>query len=184
MGTYKYGKPNKEIDLAELREAIEHGYFTKPQTQKPYVITTYWIGNRRTEPLGILKEQVRLEGSSLFITIPAHKGGIRGGEIELPLTWFGVDLIVERWNHTKPGKRLFPFETSTAYRTIKRLWPKRTPHWLRYNRITKMRAMRDARQIDTDAIKSYTGIQSDQTIQRYGMKTQEKIHSVAISMNE
>lgn len=184
MGKYNDGKPNKEIDLAELQDKIEHGYYTKPTIHKAYVVLTYWVGNRRTEPLDLLKEDVTLEGESLFVNIEAKKGGMRGGKIELPLSWYGVNLIHKRWIETNNKKRLFPFETSTAYRIIKRLWSHRTPHWLRYNRVTKMRRLRDMGEIDTDAIKSYTGIQSDQTIQRYGMKTQEKIHSVATVMKE
>jgi hypothetical protein len=181
---YADGKPHEEISLKDLQAVIEHGNFTRPRIHKPYVVMTYWVGNRRTEPLGIVKEDVRLEGDSLFIKIPACKGGIRGGAIELPLTWYGVPLIKQRWTEIAKGKRLFPFRTSTAYRIIKRLWPKKTPHHLRYNRVTKMRTLRDQGKIDTDAIKSYTGIQSDATIQHYGMKTQKKIHSVAVVMNE
>lgn len=44
--------------------------------------------------------------------------------------------------------------------------------------------MRDAKKLDTDAIKSWTGIKNNRTIEGYGMKTEKKIHSVATVMNE
>lgn len=183
MGKYKHGKPNSEISLEDLKQAIEHGEF-KRSSHKSYLVALYWIGARRTEPLEVKKEDIRLEGDSLYVTIPAKKRGERGGEIKLPLKWFGVDLILERWKRTRKGRRLWNFSSSTAYRIIKRLWPEKTPHWLRYNRVTKLRKMRDKKEIDTDAIKSWTGIKRDQTIEGYGMKTQQKIHDVAETMKE
>ena len=184
MGSYKHGKPNEEMDIEELRHAIEKGSFTRPFLHKSYVAALYWIGARRTEPLQVRKEDVQLKDGALHVTIPAFKHGERGGEIVLPLEWFGVQLILERWKHTRPCQRLWPFSTSTAWRIIKRLWPKRTPRWLRYNRITKLRKLRDQKVIDTDAIKSWTGIKRDATIEGYGLKTQEKIQAVAEAMSE
>lgn len=184
MGKYLHGKPNEEISLGELKQAIEKGHFTKPLKHRSYLVALYWIGARRTEPLEVRKEDIRVEGDTLFIDIPAKKEGERGGLIELPLSWYGVNLILERWKRTHKGKLLWPFSTSTAYRIVKRIWPKRTPHWLRYRVVTKLRKLRDEKKVDTDAIKSWTGIKSDRTIEGYGMKTQQKIHTVAEAMNE
>jgi integrase len=87
MGRYKHGKPNEETSLQEFESALEKGYFTKPLQHKSYLAVVYWIGARRTEPLEMKKEDVTLEGCSLFLKIPAKKHGERGGLIELPLTW-------------------------------------------------------------------------------------------------
>jgi len=183
LGRYKFGKPNEETNIKDLRQAIEHGHF-KRYSHKSYLIALYWIGARRTEPLEVKKEDVTLRKEELHIVIPAKKHGERGGKLILPLSWYGISLILERWKKTRKGRKLWSFSSSTAYRIIKRLWPKKTPHWLRYNRVTKLRKMRDQKLIDTDAIKSWTGIKRDQTIEGYGMKTQEKIHKVAEAMNE
>ena len=137
-----------------------------------------------TEPLEIKKEDVTLEGCSLFLRVPAKKHGERGGLIELPLSWIGVEIIKKCWEQTRPGRKLWPFKTSTAYKIIKRIWPARSPHWLRHNVVTKLRKLRDEKKIDTDAIKSWTGIKADRTIESYGMKTQQKIHSVAEVMGD
>lgn len=183
MGRYKYGKPNQETEVAELKEALEKGWFASPLMHKSYLAALYWIGARRTEPLEVLKEDITLEGDRLAIVIPAKKHGERGGAVMLPLSWVGVELIKERWEKTRPGKKLWPFKTSTAYLIIKRIWPEKSPHWLRHNRVTKLRRLRDEKKIGTDNIKSWTGIKSDRTIEGYGMKTQEKINEVADAMS-
>jgi integrase len=183
MGKYKHGKPNQETEPEELKEALEKGYFASPLMHKSYLAALYWIGARRTEPLEVKKEDVTLEADRLAIVIPAKKHGQRGGAVKLPLSWLGVELIKERWEKTRPGKKLWPFKTSTAYLIIKRIWPEKSPHWLRHNRITKLRRLRDEKKLGLDHIKSWTGIKSDRTIEGYGMKTQEKINEVADAMS-
>lgn len=181
---YQAGKPNRETTLEEFQEALDHGHFTQPLKQKSFLAALYWIGARRTEPLEVLKEDIVLEGESLFIKMPAKKHGYRGGSLELPLSWPGVELIKERWEKTSSGRKVWPFSTSTAYRIIKRIWPERSPHWLRYHVVTKLRRLKDQQKIDTDDIKSWTGIKRDSTIEGYGLKTQGKIHKVSQVMNE
>ena len=114
-----------------------------------------------------------------YIDIPALKGGERGGAVELPLSLFGVSLIREIWQFTPKGTRLFRFSDKTGYRKVKKLFPKKSPHWLRHNRLTKLRKKRDRGEISTDDIKAFTGIRSDKTIEHYGMKTPQGIHKVA-----
>lgn len=177
MGRYKYGKPNREIDLEELRKALAESMLNV--YYKGYIILLFWVGCRRSEPLFIKKEDVEEKNSSLFITIPAFKGGERGGSVELPLSLYGVSLIKQIWTHTLKGRRLFPFCDKTGYRKVKKLFPKKTPHWFRHNRLTKLRRKRDTGEISTDDIKSFTGIKSDSTIEHYGMKTEPGIHKVA-----
>lgn len=184
MGKYKHGKPNREITLEEFQEALEKGPFVNPLMHKSYLAAEFWIGSRRTEPLAVLKENIREENGSLFITIPAKKHGERGGELELPLSWPGVELIKEKWQRTRQGKRIWPFETSTAYRIVKRIWPDKTPHWLRWKTVTVLRRLRDQGKVSTDDIKSWTGIKSDRTIEGYGIKSQAGIHKVSKVLNE
>lgn len=179
MGKYKHGKPNQEINVEDLQQAIEKGHFTDPLRHKSYLAILYWIGCRRAEPFEVKKEDVKQEGESLFINIPAFKGGKRGGLIELALSLYGVNLIKDTWEKTKPNKPLWNFSSKTGYRIIKRIWPTRTPHWLRHNRITKIRKKIDGKTFSLDDAKSFTGIKSDRTMQTYGMKTQEGIHRVA-----
>lgn len=177
MGKYKYGKPNAEIDLEDLKKALGRSYLNL--VYKAYVILLYWVGCRRSEPLEIKREDVVEKDGVLYMNIPAFKGGERGGLVELPLSLFGVYLIKEVWQLTPKGAKLFCFSDKTGYRKVKKLFPRKTPHWLRHNRLTKLRAKRDIGEITTDDIKSFTGIKSDSTIERYGMKTKSGIHKVA-----
>ena len=96
----------------------------------------------------------------------------------MPLTKFGLDLVVEVWKKTRKGRRLFPFTSKTGYRAVKKLWPKRTPHWFRYTRVTKLRKKLGT-ELTIDGIKSFTGIRRDTTIQNYGLKTKADIHKIA-----
>ena len=189
MGKYKDGKPDEEIMFQDFRDKVSN--CDLPLGQKAYVVMLYWLGCRRSEPLVILKEDVEEKDGSLFVSIHYRvddkgerirysrgKRGQAGGAVELPLTRFGVSLIEEVWHRTKRGKRLFTFSDKTGYRAIKKLWPKKTPHWLRYTRITKLRK-KLGNELTIDAIKSFTGIRRDTTIQNYGLKTRADIHKIA-----
>lgn len=177
MGTYKHGKPNQEIEITELSKALKRSVFEL--AYQAYIILLYWLGCRRSEPLFIRKEDVKEKNGVLYIDIPALKGGERGGSVELPLSLYGVDMIKEVWEQTPAGARVFRFCDKTGYRKVVALLPKKTPHWLRHNRLTKLRRRRDRGEISTDDIKAYTGIKSDSTIEHYGMKTPHGIHKVA-----
>ena len=178
LGKYKNGKPNREISVIELIKYLEKATFIR-LSHKAYFVLLYWIGARRTEPLNLLKEDLREESDRLFMKIPAFKHGERGGEIELPMDLPGIIFLKNRWIKTRKHRRLFPFATSTSWRIIKRVDPKLSPHWFRHNRITKFRKLLDLKKISKDDIKSWTGIKSDRTIEGYGMKTQEGISKIA-----
>lgn len=176
---YQFGKPSEPITKEQLAHALESGFFVEPLAHRSYLVITALIGSRKTEALEILKEDIRQEGSSLFVKIPAKKHGARGGEIELPLSWIGMDLVLEQWQKARKGKHIWNFTPSTAWRIVKRVFPKQSPHFLRWTVITELRALKDARQITTDEIKSWTGIKRDSTIEGYGLKTQAGIHRVS-----
>lgn len=177
MGKYKHGEPNELLDLADVRAALAREKLNL--RKKAYTFILYWLGCRRSEPLYIMKENIEEKDGSLFITIPALKGGKRGGPIELPLSYYGVDLIKEAWQKTKKAKPIFPFSAKTGYRIVKQLFPEKTPHWFRHNRVTKLRKQIDGDTVTLDDVKSFTGIKSDSTIEHYGMKTQAGIHKVS-----
>lgn len=177
MGRYKYGKPDEEIELQQLRTVLEKSYLSLDY--KAYIIILYWVGCRRSEPLFIMKEDVEEKNGCLYITIPALKGGERAGPVELSLSLYGMNLVKLVWLQTLEGTRLFRFSDKTGYRKVKRLFPKKSPHWLRHNRLTKLRRKREQGEISIDDIKSFTGIKTDFTIEHYGMKTKIGIHKVA-----
>lgn len=186
MPKYKYGVPNAEIDLKDLKKAIKK----HPHLQlkyKVYIILLFWLGLRRSEPLFIKKEDIEEGADALFISITCNseipfsrlKQGRAAGPVELPLDLFGVELVRSLWRETKENRRLFGFCDKTGYRKVKLLFPKKSPHWLRHNRLTKLRKKLDRHLITKDEIKAFTGIRRDSTIEGYGMKTKPGIHKVA-----
>lgn len=189
MGQYKFGKPDSEIDFEDFKNRLNKTQLST--RKKAYAILLYWLGCRRSEPLVIKKEDIEEREGSLFISIHYRKNdsnelipfsrakrGQAGGPCEIPLQLFGVDLVKQVWEKTKRGRKIFPFSDKTGYRIIKQLYPQKTPHWLRYNRITKLRKMLGDK-LTIDEIKSFTGIRRDQTIQDYGLKTRAGIHKVS-----
>jgi len=176
---YQYGKPDEPITKADLEGALEKGKFANPLAHKSYLVITALIGSRKTEALEIRKEDIHQEGSSIYVKIPAKKHGARGGEIELPLSWLGMDLVLSQWMKTRKEKKVWRFSPSTAWRIIKRVFPTKSPHHLRWTVITELRALKDERKITTDEIKSWTGIKRDSTIEGYGLKTQAGIHKIS-----
>ena len=182
MGKYKNGKPNREIPIKEFIKYLDHGKFLK-HFHKAYFVLLYWIGCRRSEPLNMTKEDLQEKEGSLWIDIPAFKRGERGGKIELPLDLPGVEILKQRWLKCRKNRRMFPFATATTWRIIHRINPKISPHWLRHNRITGFRRLKDQGKISTDDIKSWTGIKMDSTIEHYGMRTQDGIHKVSKVLN-
>jgi len=190
MPIYHYGRqilksPNSETELEEFRKAMDRSMMNAPY--KAYAVMLYWLGCRRSEPLFLRKEDIEETKDALFVDISVKadiphsrlKKGLTGGPVELPRHLYGVELIRTVWKATPKGCRLFRFCDKTGYRIVKRLFPKKSPHWLRHNRITKLRKKRDKGIVSTDDIKSFTGIKRDATIERYGMKTKSGIHKVA-----
>lgn len=181
MGKYKFGKPNEEIDLKDFRVRLEKSGLSA--RQKAYLIFLYWSGCRRKEPLFVTKEDVAEKEDCIFVDVTVNKTipfsrlkrGLAGGPIQLPLHLYGVDLIKKVWLKTRKKRKLFPFVAMTGYRAFKKLYPKKSPHWLRHNRVTKLRKHRDKKELSIDDIKSFTGIKSDRHIEHYGMKTREGI---------
>lgn len=176
---YKYGKPDEPISKVDLEHALKEGHFASPLKHKSYLVITALIGSRKTEALEIFREDIRHSGDSLFVKIPAKKHGQRGGELELPLSWPGMDLVHQQWQRTRAGKKVWRMSPSTAWRIVKRVFPKKSPHHLRWTVITELRAAKDERLITTDEIKSWTGIKRDATIEGYGLKTQAGIHRIS-----
>lgn len=115
------------LRITELVGDVPHKYHTKRQGWKKSEIID-----------GILKEDIQLKGR--FIRIQAdevRKHGHRESPLWLPIDKPGVEDIVETWNATKKGKRLFPISRSYAWKFVKEVTGKLYPHFFRLNRATK-----------------------------------------------
>ncbi len=181
---YKNGVPSEEITEDQFAQALEKTKFPSPLRDRSYLTCLFWIGARKTEPLEMKKEDIRLEYEDaeeeiLLLKIPAKKFGHRGGEIQLSLSWLGVELIKQQWIKTKKGKRIWRFSAQTGWRIVHRAFPGKSPHFLRYRVITRLRKLKDEKVISLDDIKSWTGLKRDSSIEHYGLKTQAGIHKIS-----
>ena len=190
MGRYKFGKPNEEIELEDLQEKLAKSKLSK--LKKAYIVLLYWFGYRRSEPLKLLKEDIEEKQNVLFISVHWNrdipfsraKRGQAGYSMKLPLSYFGAEWVKEVWHKTRKGRNVFGFSDDTGYRAVKTIFPHKTPHWLRHNRVTKVRRQigsvkgKDGKIVSLDDAKSFTGIKSDKTMATYGMKTEEGIDRI------
>ena len=182
---YQFGKPNEPITPEDLRLAIQEGYFAKPLPHKSYLILTVHIGSRKGELLECVKEDFDFQDEVLILDVPAFKWGERAaGGLDIPLSWFGMDIVRAQWKKARKGKRVWRFSRKTAWRIFKRVFPKKSPHHARWTFITAAREAKDRGELSTDDIKAWTGIKRDSTIEGYGLKTQAGVHKVSQAMHK
>lgn len=162
MPKYRHGKIEKTINLDILKILMERvekvgrcGY--PAEFIQALIGIFYWTGLRRSEVIGdkghrwttkkglkrsepfpgLLKEDLSVDDHFLYVRQTARKHGKREAPLAIPLELPYVDLIVRRWQVSKPGRRVFPISYVTFWRVLKRVDPKLYPHYFRLNRITK-----------------------------------------------
>lgn len=185
-GKYKE-KPNTQITQDDLVRALagqklSDGHqprFVKPLRDKSFTAMVFQVGPRKMEPVAIMKEDMMLTPTHLIFKIPAFKHGERAGPLELPLDRPGVDLIVQQWQKTRKGKRVWRLSPSTAYRVIVRALGK-CPHWLRHNWITTTQQVLNGTPAEVDRkIMAWTGQKRRETLDPYRLKMQADIHDIS-----
>lgn len=135
MPSYKQ-KQTKPINLEEFRRVMDSGTFTQPLSHRSFLAFLYWLGVRRSEALERVKEDFRIENNLLIVNVPAKKEGMRQ-ELELPVDLPYVNLIIEQVNRTLPGRRVWRFSHTTAWKIVKRAMGENYyPHFFRLNRAT------------------------------------------------
>jgi len=137
MGKYKFGKQKKEMLKEEFYNIIEHGRFVKPLMHKSFLVFLYYIGCRKSEALELTKEKFRMTQDYLFVDVSAKKHGLERSAFKLNLKLPYVSLIVKQLEMTKPREKVFPISPATAWRIVKRVAPKKYPHYFRLNRTVK-----------------------------------------------
>lgn len=137
MGKYKHGKQRREMPKEEFWGIMEKGHFVKPKLHRAWIAFLYYVGCRKAEALELIKENFKVTDSVLFVDVPAKKHGIERNPFKLGVKLPYVDLIVERVQKTRRGRRVFPFSAWTAWNIVKRVAPKKYPHFFRLNRTVK-----------------------------------------------
>lgn len=181
---YKDGKQLVQLEFKEFREAMENRKnFVKPLRDRAWLSLLYWTGVRKIEALNTRKEDYKVQDEILIINAPPVKGGFRL-ELEINVNLPYVDLIIQLVNRTKKGKRVFKMNPWTGWKIIKRVFPKKYPHFFRLNRATRFL---DDPDTSTTEMLSWFGWRSIRTIDRYigyskrGVKRQSKRLSKEVS---
>lgn len=98
--------------------------------RQAFLSILFLAGCRVSEALALTGDKVHCTRHTVFIEFFRLKGSRQTDPQELPRT------EALNWLCGRKGK-LFPFCYQTAYRTVKKIFPKLYPHYFRLNRITK-----------------------------------------------
>lgn len=163
MPRYLHGKVTETMDFETFQQAMEKGEF-KNHTHRSFLAFLYWTGVRISEALERVKEDFILDDGVLIIEAPPKKGGERQ-PLELSADLPYVELIVDRLEKTKKGRRLWRFTDRTGERIVKRaLGEKYYPHFLRLNRATRFLENPDT---TIPEMMSWFGWKTVQTVNNY-----------------
>jgi len=114
----------------EEREDMRRSGIKWEEQPDPYTIRI------SPERHGIRKEDIEFdeERNVLRITALALKHGKREAPLELSLDLPFADLILQQWERTKPGEKVWDLKREYAWEILKELNPKLYTHYYRLNR--------------------------------------------------
>lgn len=170
---YQHGKQTKAIDFETFKNGIESYKFPHPLRDRSYLAFLYWSGVRRSEAYERVKKDFELNNGVLKVTAPCKKHGERGGPLRIPANLPFVDLILKRVQKARrcyhpelktKDQFLWPISATTAWRIVKRPFPKLYPHFFRLNRAVLFCQNPDTSSVD---VRSWFGWQSEKTINFY-----------------
>lgn len=123
----KYKKKITDLmDYADFKDAIQE----LPIDRQAFLTLLFFAGCRVSEALALTSQDIHCTKETVFVQFFRLKGSKQTDPQELPR----ADAL--RWLCGHEG-RLFPFSYATAYRTVKKCFPRLYPHYFRMNRITK-----------------------------------------------
>lgn len=134
----KYGKIARPITEEEFKEGIEAGHFCQ-LSHKAYCVLLWYSAVRKTEGLRALREQFIITKKAVYFEVgprlKKQKAWIKKTEpLKLLLRAPFMDILKAQIEKTKPGKKVFPFSSRTAYNAVARVF--KYPHLFRLTRIT------------------------------------------------
>ena len=177
MPKYKYGKQTSPIDLQEFKTIMDNGNFEHARRDKSFIAFLYWFGVRKSEALERVKDDFTIQGNLLIVNCPAKKGGERE-PLEVPMDYPYVDLILKQLESARrtlanPTRRVWNISPVTAWRIVKRVMPKKYPHYFRLNRATRF--LEDPTTTIPE-MKAWFGWKSTDTINDYIGYSRRHIH--------
>lgn len=126
MPKYKK-KITRLMDYDEFKGAIEG----LPIARQAFLSILFFAGCRVSEALALTSDDISYDNDTVYIQFFRLKGSMQTDPTEIPL----ADAL--KWLCYQTEK-VFEFSRSTAYRTVKKIFPDLYPHYFRMNRITKM----------------------------------------------
>lgn len=179
---YQHGKRTKTMSFDTFSKGMKYGKVAHPLRDRSYLAFLYWTGVRRSEAYERVKEDFEIKNGVLMVNVPAKKKGERGGSLRIRVDLPFVNLIIERLNETRlcyhpevkrKGRYLWPVSDTTAWRIVKRVFPKVYPHFFRLNRAVLFCQQPETTNVD---VKSWFGWKSEKTIGFYmGVSEQSMI---------
>jgi hypothetical protein len=120
---------------------MENGTFLGGRHES-FLSFLYWSGVRRREALERLGKHFHVESEILFVDItppgydPLKHGALRA-PLELDIDLPYLDIVLSDVAQTGRNERVWSFSETTAWRIVKRVFPKKYPHFFRLNRATR-----------------------------------------------
>jgi len=135
----KYGKIVTPITEEQFKEGIETGLFVK-RKHKGFCVLLYYSAVRKMEALRVLREQFSLNPDRIMFEVGERLKKQRSWfkktpPLTLPLEAPFMEELKYAIEHTKTGKRVFPYCAKTGYNIVARVFP--YPHLFRLSRITQ-----------------------------------------------
>ncbi len=114
------------MEYSDFKEAISD----LPIDRQAFISVLFFAGCRVSEALALTADDINCTSDTVFIQFFRLKGSKQTDPQELPR----ADALL--WLCGQEGK-LFSFCRTTAYLTVKKVFPNLYPHYFRMNRITK-----------------------------------------------
>ena len=124
-------KITRLMEYYEFKTSID----SLPIARQAFLSILYFAGCRVSEALALTPDDIRCKGDMVYIQFFRLKGSQQTDPQEIP--WVpALESLCQR-SRERGLLPLFLFSRSTAYRTVKKVFPDLYPHYFRMNRITK-----------------------------------------------
>ena len=160
---YKFGKQTEKISFKDFSERIDQTRFVDPLRDKSFLVLLSYLGCRIGELLKLKRDRIIIKHGMISFDLEVFKGGDRPKPLKLPISFPYMELFLEYLRQTKT-ERVFMMSYSTGWRTVKRAFPRKYPHYFRLNRATHML---DDPETTIPELKAWFGWKRVETIAEY-----------------
>ena len=185
---YKQGKILELLSFQQIQEKVTAAKGRVNREALAYFWLLYYVGCRKSELYERTVRECQITETNFILEITRKKGSEQTPPIRLPLWFPGMNIVCEQLEKARSYKKkkklieryhkgerittrirdrwLFPHVAARWAQIIIKeiLGSQYYPHFLRLNRITELCSDKD---VTISMIKSYTGIRSLKTIQKY-----------------